>query len=433
MEQLPKIASKRLQSSPTGEHPDPDLLTAFAEQSLKERERTQVLEHLSHCRECRNVLSLAAPETVLAAELCKTQPAQQTSGRLRGPVLRWGALAACLVVVSSVGLLYRERISHPLNVHMATEERSVPASDLPKEAKAENPPTAEPQTKEGPETRTMRAATPANKALAASKNSRQADHLEIFAKSAPAAAPAAQSGAPAARLGFNAETNKLPTVPSPSEKLRSPAGQQGAAAAAAAAMPADSREPRKDERVMGDQAIAEAVEVAPAIPAREVKSAKRKRDKGGATELPKQVDSDVTKTQAAFAKETLASTAASTSGPVFMRDLKSARWSLSEEGLPQRSLDAGQTWEKIRVDHSAGFRALSAEGFDVWVGGAKGALYHSSDLGMHWTRVTPVIEGAVLSADIVRIEFNDSNHGKLITAENQTLVTSDGGKSWQKQ
>ena len=44
-----------------------------------------------------------------------------------------------------------------------------------------------------------------------------------------------------------------------------------------------------------------------------------------------------------------------------------------------------------------------------------------------------MIEGAALSADIVRIEFSDSLHGKLTTAENQTVVTSDGAKSWQKQ
>ena len=41
MEQLPKIAQQRLQATAkAGTHPDPDLLTAFAEKSLNERERT---------------------------------------------------------------------------------------------------------------------------------------------------------------------------------------------------------------------------------------------------------------------------------------------------------------------------------------------------------------------------------------------------------
>ena len=104
-----------------------------------------------------------------------------------------------------------------------------------------------------------------------------------------------------------------------------------------------------------------------------------------------------------------------------------------DDELPQRSFDAGNTWEKVQVDHASGFRALSAQGFDVWVGGRNGVLYHSTDLGLHWTRVTPMIEGAALSADIVRIEFTDSLRGKITTADNQFLVTSDGGKSWQKQ
>ena len=35
------------------------------------------------------------------------------------------------------------------------------------------------------------------------------------------------------------------------------------------------------------------------------------------------------------------------------------------------------------------FRALAANDSDIWVGGAAGALYHSSDAGQHWIRVYP--------------------------------------------
>ena len=48
MEQLPKIVQQRLSATDkAGVHPDPDLLTAFAERSLTERERVQVLQHLA--------------------------------------------------------------------------------------------------------------------------------------------------------------------------------------------------------------------------------------------------------------------------------------------------------------------------------------------------------------------------------------------------
>ena len=63
MEQLPKIVQQRLRGpAKPGVHPDPDLLTAFAEKSLNDRERAHVLQHLVECADCREVLSLAMPE-----------------------------------------------------------------------------------------------------------------------------------------------------------------------------------------------------------------------------------------------------------------------------------------------------------------------------------------------------------------------------------
>src|SRR6266568_1685103 len=91
MMDVPKIALGRLRgTSNPGNHPDPDLLTAFAEQALAKRERLHVLEHLAQCSECREIVSLARPEIA--------EP--QTSLKLfslRSPILRWSAVAACVV------------------------------------------------------------------------------------------------------------------------------------------------------------------------------------------------------------------------------------------------------------------------------------------------------------------------------------------------
>ena len=437
MEQLPKIARERLQASRAGEHPDPDLLTSFVEQSLTESERSQVLEHLSRCRECRGVIAVVCPEPVTTGGPAEAQPVRPTANWLRWPVLRWGALAAFVVVVSAMALLYRERFSHP-RMQPVIDERSLIASDVPKQAEAEEP--AALSGKETPQTRTgrgdnLRAIAPRTKAPTPSTHANEAQNLYNLAGSAPAAPPAVQIPAPADRLALSAENKAL--APRPSEKLQAapPAADQGvpAAGVAAAAKPALSDMAAKDERTKSDQVAAELVAVTPEMPAQEVKSAKRKNNEEGNQKLAKQVDSDVTGTQAAFASERLASTAASTNAPGLLRDLKSTRWSLSDDGLPQRSFNGGNTWEKVQVDHTTGFRALSAQGFDVWVGGRSGLLYHSADLGLHWTRVTPMVEGAALTADILRIEFSDSLHGKLTITETPTLVTSDGGKSWQKQ
>src|SRR5437773_3883539 len=96
MTDVPKIVLGRLRrASNPGNHPGADLLTAFAEQALAKRERLHVLEHLSQCSECREIVSLARPEIA--------EP--QTSLKLfslRSPILRWSAVAACVVVVGAV-------------------------------------------------------------------------------------------------------------------------------------------------------------------------------------------------------------------------------------------------------------------------------------------------------------------------------------------
>ena len=52
-----------------GEHPDADVLTAFAEGSLLARERETVMAHLAACAECREVVSLSATEQARELEL----------------------------------------------------------------------------------------------------------------------------------------------------------------------------------------------------------------------------------------------------------------------------------------------------------------------------------------------------------------------------
>ena len=87
MEQLPKIVQQRLQATAAaGVHPDPDLLTAFAEKSLTERERTQVLQHLGQCADCRQVVALAMPEMRRALSHSSARPVVQLAGAALGRV-----------------------------------------------------------------------------------------------------------------------------------------------------------------------------------------------------------------------------------------------------------------------------------------------------------------------------------------------------------
>jgi Carboxypeptidase regulatory-like domain/Photosynthesis system II assembly factor YCF48 len=141
------------------------------------------------------------------------------------------------------------------------------------------------------------------------------------------------------------------------------------------------------------------------------------------------------------------------------------RWTINASGALQRSFDQGNSWQTVDVNANpaaAGanfavaaapsrakakdadkalkrdaanptFRAVAATGSDVWAGGSAGALFHSTDAGNHWTRVVPVSAGAILTGDIISLEFADLQHGRVSTSTPEVWTTSDGGQTWQKQ
>ncbi len=105
MSQIPESVRRRMQAQTAGEHPDADLLTAFAEQALAGQERERVLLHLSACPACRDLVSLAAPEQREPAEV-----AAPAKSWFRWPVLRWTAVAATVIVVgAAVSVLLEKR------------------------------------------------------------------------------------------------------------------------------------------------------------------------------------------------------------------------------------------------------------------------------------------------------------------------------------
>jgi hypothetical protein len=142
------------------------------------------------------------------------------------------------------------------------------------------------------------------------------------------------------------------------------------------------------------------------------------------------------------------------------------RWTINSAGVLQRSFDQGKSWQAVDVNAgpaSVGatslevvakasrakakdadkalkrdaapitFRALAATGAEVWAGGSVGALYHSQDAGNHWTRVVPASAGAILTGDILSLNFADIQHGTLSTSNAEVWTTSDDGQTWQKQ
>jgi hypothetical protein len=96
------------------------------------------------------------------------------------------------------------------------------------------------------------------------------------------------------------------------------------------------------------------------------------------------------------------------------------RWTVTSDGRVQRSSD-GRNWSDVPItkDNSVKFRALASDGDEVWVGGARGALYYSDDAGGTW-RPHPIEQ---VTGDIIRLNVN----GKTLiisTSSGQTIQIS---------
>jgi hypothetical protein len=375
---VPNIVTRRLRSAAdVGVHPDPDLLAAFVERSLAQREQSEVIGHLARCAECREVVALSLPEQPDAAALTSTTPARP--GWLSWPVLRWGAAVACVVVVgAAISLHYESPRTRPAS--------SVPISDVPiAQSKPVVKLPGEP-------------ASVASQAAEKTLSQNQLPHASsaVMKKSAPRklAGPAVAQNSPS------------PTDQLQADRSAAPLGQETVEVTGVAPLAASVQPP---------------AEMAQNIPGRAKDESEQSPTAKGSTVLG-----------GGMARQTFTSSAMIARAAVVPANV-TPRWILTSDGMLQRSIDSGKTWETILVASPGSFRALTANGFDIWVGGANGGLYHSIDAGQHWMRVQPMAGGAPLTADITGIEFNDLLHGSITTADKQTWTTADAGSTWTKQ
>jgi len=110
-------------------HPDPEMLSAFAEQALNERERDEVLEHLAACGRCRQVVALAR-------EAADAEAVQKVVVQPRVWWRSWGlALAPAAVAVTAVAAIY---------VHVRKTERNAQVAKLEQQRTDEKAPTPPP-------------------------------------------------------------------------------------------------------------------------------------------------------------------------------------------------------------------------------------------------------------------------------------------------
>ena len=382
MERLPRIVSARLGIKPADAHPDPDLLTGFAEQSLKHEERAAVLSHLAACADCREVLALSVPP----AEVAQVTSAPVDSGWLRWPVLRWGTLAACAIVVAAaVGLRYHATTSTAVQMAKAPAPRALKLDSIPARSTVAAVPAAEPMKQAQARGDFVGQATDQKKST--EKEAKQAQaQVALDSGNLAKVIPQAAAPPPAAtnELQENAKAVELSPENGPSSEPESAAAESEMAMGKAKQAP-------KDE-LRRDAAVAQGSTVA-------------------------------------FAPQPMAPAAKSLNALATV----APRWTLSSDGVLQRSLDQGRSWTAVSVPTNATLRAVAASGSDIWVGGTAGTVFHSPDSGGHWLQVRPVARGLSLAADVTGVEFSDAQHGKLTTSDRRVWSTQDGGKSWAVQ
>jgi hypothetical protein len=439
MNELPKIVRARLHKAPAGDHPDPDLLTAFREQALPDRERSVVLSHLSHCGNCRDVLALATPALETAS------PSIDTARRrswFTWPALRWGAVAACVIIVGSAVLMKRE-LMMIRGVQTASVRTDAP-STYAKEAAPEPP--AESTQQMRPQASASTAGKLANGTLTLSTPFRDEDRKKAREPKQALKQPVAES--PPSRK-ITAEFHKNLTA---SRAGASVAGIGGAAQAWPSA-PLSTNEAGKDTPPVGRNVdnlktvpgASETVEVQGEAPVLQTDStaivdSQQKREALGKAKPPSGAMFDAmvipppvaapSGNQGTAAKEITSKLGRERSSSYLA---PVSRWTISSDGQLQHSVDSGKTWQPAVVADHATFRALSANGPDLWVGGASGMLYHSTDAGGHWAQIKPATRDAKLTADIAAIAFTDVQHGKITTATGDVWLTDDAGQTWRKQ
>jgi hypothetical protein len=463
MQDVPNIVRERLKASTSASgHIDADVLTAFAEKSLLARERAVVLEHLARCGECRDVLALALPETEAVAS--SALPAR--SGWLTWPALRWGFIATGVVAIASLGVVQYQR--HLSQVAMVAKDvsRPVNASAPSAQMQPSNAPAATPQASEEEENEKRPVAT----LLAPNPAPDTVNAKKLIARAEPGPAEPAQPNSRSQQFhrstGGTGHAGALSFGPhQPSQQQALQQSQTQISTLAVVAPPAGQSVAGPIQSVPSTIPSATqtmTVEVATAANQIQTQSSEVHGDQYALVRAKPAETAQAAPAPSAAALVSGASQPRPSAFPV-----PAPRWTINSAGGLQRSFDQGYSWQDVEVNATvvpaanlAGaaaadatvakeksvisqamkaspvtpvFRAVVANGTDVWAGGSNGALYHSTDAGSHWTRVIPASGGTTVTGDIVAIEFSDAQHGKINTSASEIWTTLDGGQTWQKQ
>jgi Photosynthesis system II assembly factor YCF48/Putative zinc-finger len=415
-------------------HPDVDLLAAFSELALTERERQAVLAHLGTCPACRDVVALSASD-VAASPATAVHTAQPW--HLRWSVLRWGTLAAsAVVIVAAVSIGYREskqaspqRSEEQIAASLAKTTASQPVDQFSPPA----PATGAPAGIKPPKIRYEKIEPDRAKELSpsvgqvAERNERELDV------------------SPHSFDELRHDTDKAKVASEPTLADNSTAS----GAIVSGPRQQDQKSMLNSFEIKGRPVPATAPTLPPKSPAgtlQNTPSAPRSAEVAANDELPKaeakdiQLPEKLSRQQEQMSAKKAAVPQASVSEVTnYSADTKNdvgrastmMQWQVTRDGYLQRSNDRGRNWAQALP--ASGFRVVAFVHDEVWAGGANGVLLHSVDNGNTWAHISPRDKEVLLRGDVTGIKFTDAQHGTVTTSAGETWSTSDGGHNWSKQ
>jgi hypothetical protein len=445
---LPKIALARLKANPDAskpsggtmgpsefqgsQHPDANLLAAFVEKTLTEKERAQVLNHLSQCADCREVAALSMPP-----EAPLPQPIRMPAGRRWNPwpVLRWGAMAAVLGVLTLVVLLHPNMYKHreiarvttapaPAGNVASTPQHAAPLPPAPSPAPSvETKTSAEARESAGSLMSMAKASGPQRDLSLQDKEEiaeakKQVTTLDSIRPPATVNAeniPKEKAERYESRGGNALAAGALSTTPPPS----APAGQPVAASGDAGKTNADALGglPTSQVTTLSRTSAEEATGAIPAAPP-------------PAKPAPQAI---AHQTMGMMAQSRVAEMGGLRKDKALRTTSTAALWTVSSDGQVQRSTEAGKTTELVQVAHGVRFITVAALGNEVWAGGTNGALYHSVDGGATWNRVSINVDGIIITESLAVIQLAAPQRVIVTTASGSQWASDDDGVHWQKK
>jgi hypothetical protein len=357
-------------------HPDANLLAAFAERTLLERERAAVIAHLLECADCRECVALASGP----AEAEPLVVAQGVSAGFGQWFREWrwilsSATACCLVAAAL--LHYGEPPAPMISVSLRSKTAGPKVVDALKSEQAAAAPLILARKKKMEATSSDKAQSPV--LMAAKKDVGLAD---ILLQPPPAQPPAETA------LTVRLEAPQADAISSFVEPER------------AAAVPEQTTSAGAAKRFGGQAALAgHATGFAPRL----------------RPPAPASLKAATASTRLLWSINASPDTAG------------------NRRGVVERSKDAGQNWEVVPLSEHASFRSVATFGSDVWAGGSAGTLFHSADGGSHWSEIKIADENARITDEIVRIDLRAPSHVTVTTMSGGTWTSLDNGQHWARE